>query len=311
MNVSLQKMVPPSVIRGFDISRRKLIETLSNLTFMKVTVVTFPQDAHRTGTHFQGEATELFPGRNSQLPKSAFFSRFSRQVGNGFMFLGAFSLIDCPVGPQHASSVPQVGDILVGSLIPSKKGKLPFELRGWSNNAKPLLEMARILQYGTRMSSKELKMHLKQPASSTANAMLKLKTALTFEESRHATFASTAADDFYFIVKTVCMGDMSEDAELKLSKTHVEFMDHLAMRLQDDAFLESWASKRPVSYDPQSVVYAPAIYAPTVYDPAVYQPIVSWKPTTPLYDPNAYSPTSPPESPKYIPTSPPGSPPKN
>ena len=342
MNVAFKTVENPVVIKGFEASRKKLIDSLQQHTFMRVTTVSCPSSAVREGTHFQGEATEIFAGRGTQNPRNVFFSRFGRHHGGGFSFLGAFNLIDCPVGSHHASAIPQVGDILVGSVIAAKKGKLPWELRGWSNNAKPLLELLRIVQYGSRMSEKEICSLLRQPASTSANAMIRLKTRLSDQEKTHAENAVASTDDVWFIARTICFGRLDEDVTLKLSKNWVELIDTMAMKFDDDELLTAWGSKRPQSYIPEDTIqpksyvsheksagapysnlYAAAAkftYAPPpVYSfqsipksttpppqPMQYASSQEYVPSSPLYEPQEYAPQSPivPKSPEYEPKSP-------
>jgi len=321
MDAKLRPVVPPRVEKGFDESRAKLVDILNQLTFMRISVISFPKESMRQGNHFQGECVEITSGRNSH-PRVAFFSRYSRQNGSGFNLLGGFTLIDCPVGPHHSSAMPQVGDILVGSLLPAAKGKLPFELRGWCNNAKPLMELARIVQFGTRIGELELKRLLRQPASDSANALLRIASqSLTEAEREYARNAATSADDFWFLARVVCFGKLEEDSTLKLSKSWIDLIDSLAMRFGDETLIDAWANKRPTP--PAQVQPVQPIshlvnlgygqgyatqYVPTEYDPTK----VFAKPTTPplsatVQEEGEYVPRSPvyaPSSPPYAPTSP-------
>jgi hypothetical protein len=318
---------PPVVRNGFPESRRKLLEILSQLTFMRVSVVTYPPDTYRSGTHFQGDATEIFPGRTSghQHPRIAFFSRYGRQTGTGLNVLGGFTLIDSPVGGHHNSSTPQIGDILVGSLMPAAKGKIPFELRGWCNNAKPLMELCRIVQFGTKMPEDEVRRCLRQPASESAYALLRLSaSSLSQQETLHATKASNAADDFFCMARVVCFGKLEERTDLKLSRPFVELVDSLAMRFGDEQFIDDWSKVRPKEYKPQEEVSPATVASMSPYS-AMNLPNVVWSytaPSQPLPNPTpttaavppaisapqiTYTPTTPEHGP-YVPSSPPCSP---
>lgn len=341
MQVELKTVVPPKVQRGFETTRRKLVETLSELAFMRVKVITFPESVLRKGTHFQGEAEEIFPGRSQhRKPRIAFFSRYSRS--QGLNILGTFQIIDCPIGPSHSSAIPQVGDILVGSLINTEKGKIPYELRGWSNNAKPLLELSRIAQYGTRMNEKELIQLLKQPGSSSANIYLRLNTNLLPTEKILAEKSVQAMDDLWCLARIICFGKLEEDKTLKTSKTFTDIVDNLAMKYGDEELLEAWAKVRPQEYVPEdnvAITYANTNITPSYYpynqnpNPQLsayqqqliqqqqqqqllqqqqqmyQQPQQTWKPNT--WTPSEvmnrlYQPTSPivPSSPPFVPQSP-------
>ena len=255
-------VVVPTVKHGFEESRRKLVDTFAELVFMRVAVVSFPTSDKRTGTHFQGEAIEVFAGRSHRAPRIAFFSRFGRQTGTGFNLLG-ITIVDTPLGPSHASATPQVGDLIVGSLMPAAKGKLPFEIRGWSNGGKPLLELGRIVQYGTRMAESELKRQLRQPCAETASSLLRLSSAsLSPAEIAHAKLAASCADELWVLVRIVCFGNLDDPGDARLGgKSFVDMVDMIATRFGDEVLLDSWAKIRPTP--PVAPTYAsPYVWAP-------------------------------------------------
>ena len=260
----IKTVVPPKVQRGFEVTRRKLVETLGSFTFMRVTVVTFPPCTMRTGTHFQGEAIEVFPGKHSRsAPRTAFFSRFAR--GQGFNVLGTLQIVDTPMGASHSTAIPQIGDILIGSIVDAKKGgKIPHELRGWSNNAKPLLELARIVQFGSRMSEKELATLLKQPGSAAAAFFLRLNPSLppTAPERIAAEKSLQSVDDVWALARVVCFGKLDDDPTLKTSTNFIDLVDNLAMKFGDEALMDAWAKVRPEQYHPElSVAVHHPVYA--------------------------------------------------
>lgn len=336
-----QSVVVPTVKHGFEESRRKLVEVFSELVFMRVAVVSFPKSDVRTGTHFQGEAIEVFSGRSHRAPRVAFFSRFGRQTGTGFNLLGV-TIVDTPLGPTHASATPQVGDILVGSLMPAAKGKLPFEIRGWSAGGKPLLELSRVVQFGTRMSESELRRQLRQPCAETAASLLRLSTSLLPAEITHAKLASSCADELWVLVRIVCFGNLEDPGEARLGgKSFVDMVDMIATRFGDEVLLDSWAKIRPTPPAPTtfqaypSYTWAPAVgssgtplQSPTQSPPRLtaLASLLSKIAPREMYDPAKthaleYSPASPPaeraeraspSSPQYAPSSPnyaPSSPP--
>ena len=334
-----QSVVVPTVKHGFEESRRKLVDVFAELVFMRVAVVSFPKSDVRSGTHFQGEAIEVFAGRSHRTPRVAFFSRFGRQTGTGFNLLGV-TIVDTPLGPTHASATPQVGDIIVGSLMPAAKGKLPFEIRGWSAGGKPLLELSRVVQYGTRMSESELKRQLRQPCAETAASLLRLSTSLSPAEIAHAKLASSCADELWVLVRIVCFGNLEDPGDARLGgKSFVDMVDMIATRFGDEVLLDSWAKIRPPTYAPimhQAMQAAPYTWAPSnagpsgtpLQSPPHSPPRLSnltaflsklvpareaYDPAKTVYDPAAYSSPSPKaparaESPKYAPASPPYTP---
>lgn len=237
----------PDVVHGFETSRRKVVESLTNLSFARiVSIVQLPNKIDPMEPHFQGEVEEVFASKHKMHVKHAFFSRFSRNT-QGVSVLGCFSLVDTPIGTSHASALPQLGDVLVGSFVEAgRKGKLPFEFKGWCNNGKPLLEFLRVLQFGTRMSAKELHTLLRQPASITAAFVLRLNSkSMSTPQLRHANLASQCVDDIWNIARALCFKELSPDDSLKLSKPHWEMMTQLAMNTLDEDFLEKLNEIKP------------------------------------------------------------------
>jgi hypothetical protein len=126
-----------------------------------------------------------------------------------------------------------------------RKGKIPFEFKGWCNNGKPLLELLRVLQFGTRMSSKELHTLLRQPASITAAFALRLNANTTASQRRHAEKVSKSVDDIWNIARALCFKDLSLDESLKTSVSHWDMMTQLAMLKLDEEFLDELNKIKP------------------------------------------------------------------
>lgn len=242
----MQLSVNPEVVHGFEVSRRKVVEALSNMNFAKiVSIVQLPNKLDPSEPHFQGEVEEVFASKHRTAPKHAFFSRFSRNT-QGVSVLGCFTIVDTPMGTCQASALPQLGDVLVGSFVEAgRKGKIPFEFKGWCNNGKPLLELLRVLQFGTRMSSKELHTLLRQPASITAAFALRLNANTTASQRRHAEKVSKSVDDIWNIARALCFKDLSLDESLKTSVSHWDMMTQLAMVTLDEEFLDELNKIKP------------------------------------------------------------------
>lgn len=172
----------------FDTARRNLDELMSGLTFLKVVCV------QRTGTgagaSYTGEAVEVLG--NGQQKRLAFFDKFGRN--RSFLTLGPITLSQAAMGFDHASSVPSVGEILVGTLVANtRKSHLAHVLRGWSSDAKPLQELARILRHGTKRSEFENRDILMQPAG------------LLPSTSSHI---SCYRDEIYMLARVVLWGNL-------------------------------------------------------------------------------------------------------
>ena len=299
----MQLSVNPDVVHGFETSRRKVVEALNNMSFVKiVSIVQLPNKFDPLEPHFQGEVEEVFASKHKTAPRHAYFSRFSRN-SQGVSVLGCFSIVDTPMGTAHASALPQLGDVLVGSFVDAgKKGKLPFEFKGWCNNGKPLLELLRVLQFGTRMSAKELHTLLRQPSSVTACFALRLNSkSIKATQKLHAERVSQSVDDIWNIARALCFKDLQIDESLKTSKPHWEMMTQLAMTTLDEEFLDELTKVKPEEIE--ETVQFPA-YGYTLPQPSDFTgsrtPL--WEPSSPKY--GASSPKYSPSSPQYGASSP-------
>lgn len=98
-----------------------------------------------------GEALEvpMGHGHGKENPKTVFFDKFGRCKGP--LKMGPITLVQAPLGPDHPSSIPSVGELLIGSAVPNtRKSHLQYVLRGWCSSAQPLWELLRMIKYGTR-----------------------------------------------------------------------------------------------------------------------------------------------------------------
>jgi hypothetical protein len=330
----MQMVQEPEVLRGYESARRKVAETLANLNFARVvSVIQNTSRSNRGDFMFQGEVEEVFCGKHGRhASRHAYFSKFTRNE-SGVSVLGCFNLADTPMGAAHLSSVPQIGDVLVGSFVSAAtKGKLPYEFKGWCNNGKPLLELMRILQFGSRMSKGELHTLLRQPASVTASFALRLQKATLSSSSRvNAERASEAQDDIWLIARALCFRELDIDTKLKLSKPHFEILNQLAMTTLDEEMLEDLQKLSPPE-PPAQEFHIPSSYYTGFSAGAGYgaefqglpdgaktppyssSPVFPPKKHTSLYDDEdnqmsktpEYMPSSPkPSSPAYRPSSPP------
>lgn len=302
----------PEILRGYESARRKVVETLSNLNFARVvSIIQMPPKVGKDPI-FQGEVEEVFCGKNSRVAaRHAFFSKFLRNT-MGVNVLGCFTLVDSAMGPDHSSSIPNVGDILVGSFVSaSQRGKLPFEFKGWCNNGKPLLELLRILQFGSRMSKDELHMLLRQPASVTANFALRLQEKfLKPHERSEAQKSSLAQDDIWVLARALCFRELEQDDKLKLSRPHFDILTQLAMITLDETLLDDLQGIMPVREELKPDVITEldfkgfGAYGQGVQERKTPPWQVAEKSSdTPKFMPS--SPTFMPSSPTYAPSSPP------
>lgn len=244
----------------FQEARRALVAMLENLSFVKVVSV---QNGFKPGTAgtqpwaeqprgiYTGEAVEINFRDAREKPKLVFFDKFGRS--RTLLKVGPVTLAQAPLGPEHPSAVPTVGEVLVGSLVPNtRKSHLEHVLRGWSSDAKPLWELLRILKFGTKASEFECRSILVQPASMLMQSPPVIKRA---------------RDDIYTLARAVLWGNVrplqllachQEPTKFKMAAGHEataieaeqvktlalstsasEFMDALTLKLMDPTLAEA------------------------------------------------------------------------
>lgn len=286
---------PERIIKAapsFVDARRALVATLENLSFVKVVSVQMgPRGA------YTGEAVETHFRDAREKPKLVFFDKFGRS--RSLLKVGPMSVAQAPLGAEHPSAVPTVGEVLVGSLVPNaRKSHLEHVLRGWSSDAKPLWELLRILKYGTKASEFECRSLLVQPA------------AMLLQSPPHI---KATRDDIYMVARAILWGSvrplqllacsqepdkfrMAEGHEataieadqfrsLTISSTASQFMDALMLKFNDAALAEALqqnmivtaAPARPDIYADGGAASLAGAFAPT--SDAAWAP----RPSTPPY----------------------------
>ena len=324
-----------STAPSFENARRTLHELLSPLTFVRVISVGQPRGAGSSAPHattaFTGEGEEVRPTlatRGREGPgKRVFFSSFSRQNGLGFSLGGCATLVDSPLGSDHVSSVPQIGTIMVGSMVASSKARArcPFELRGWCNNARPLMELHRIVQFGTRGGESETRLLVRQAAAETAVEYSRTLAAagegsfamLSGTQRRHCASAASVADELDCLARVVLYGSMEclKGTPRLGGRQPREFVETLVLVLRDSRIIEEY---NRVSPPPPPPVPAPL---PNYFHQSMlayggagmqYDPVAQAHFRAPVASsagcyrsPQRVGAVSPPRSPQYCPSSPP------
>jgi hypothetical protein len=268
---------PERIIKSapsFQEARRALVGMLENLSFVKVVSVQNGSKPGTTGTAawaeqprgiYVGEAVEINFRDAREKPKLVFFDKLGRS--RALLKVGPVSLAQAPLGPEHPSAIPTVGEVLVGSLVPNtRKSHLEHVLRGWSSDAKPLWELLRILKFGTKASEFECRSILVQPASMLMQSPPIIKRA---------------RDDIYMLARVVLWGALrplqllacdQEPAKFKMAPGHEatpmeleqiktvclsssasEYMDSLVLKLMDPTLSEALQTNMEVSAPPEPV----------------------------------------------------------
>ena len=315
----------PRAAPCFDVARAALHAELSALVFARVVGLTESPASHGRPPHFYGEVVEVACSSVTTLryPRRMFFDKQSRARG---LRVGGALLADAPLGLDHFSSTPQMGDLLVGTAQASSRAsaRCSLVLTQWSNNAKPLMELARLVAHGTRCSESEAAGLLCQPASALAEQFLRSpsSTALSLLARRAVEAAAAARDDIALLARIVlwgnvrllavvaaaCTGAGAGGAELLVPPTPIEAAATVRTSLPPQQLVETVGAKLG---DPSILGAYWAEFAappPPVHMPPPVHRLLAAAVGGYSYAPPSYVPTSPP---LYAPTSPPLSTPRS
>lgn len=258
---------------SFNVGRRALYDLLSQYCFGKIIeMVEMPATNTRT-SFFHGKVlvvtNSYFQQSTSKnqttLPEHLYFDKAGRQ--KSMLSIGPVKLIDTAQGLHHKSSVPQLGELLIGLKVENtneKRSKTqPFIFRSWSMNGKIILELFRMVQYGTKMSDLEIRPLFRQSAGIVAQKVMDASgESLPFEQRVAMCKCVKAVDDIYVLAKMILWGNMrllsvlhcqqskstlrqvATDAEndaakdLRISASSLDFVRSISQKLNDDKIME-------------------------------------------------------------------------
>lgn len=324
-------------------ARRKLNETLRSFTFLKVIEVISVPPKDGKPSFYHGMATVINNSRQagSQFDR-VFFDKGGRLRHNSNFEIGPCKLLDAAWGRDHPTAMPQIGDILIGTLEDntriSKSAKIAKVLRGWSRHGKIILELSRIVEFGTSMQEIELPKLLKQSECRMQNM------TSSGEKVLHS-FNKIGSDDFCVLSSIILWGNLkplsilhclqtnatckkkptaieiASAGDIDISCTAFEFISGLSFKLEDSDILNDFLAlfneqerpKTPTIAEFQTVqALQPSLPFHTFYPPT--ESIMhnqNYGPPSPNYKSSScppsppYIPPSCPPSPPYIPSSPP------
>lgn len=276
----------------FEAARTNLCELLTNLSFVKVVAI------QKNGAAYTGEAVEVFGSK-----RLAFFDKFGRT--RGFLTVGPMTLTQAPLGFDHSSSIPSVGEVLVGTLVQNaRKSHLAMVLRGWSSDAKCLSELYRLIKFGTKKTELENRSLLLQPAGFLPafqpykHEVYVVARIVLWDNLRPLQVLASKQDATLVLKAPASVAELNVDTFISIPA--LQFAQLVSIKLEDpdildkfmDGFLQVASSLPPPSIAPS---YAPY----TTYQPhsPIYVPKSPPGPTETLYNPT--SPTYEPSSPKY------------
>lgn len=318
--------------RTYPAARAKLNEFLKSFSYVKVLEVNQLPAKDGRPPFFHGigitQSNSKFGGKSEQV----FFDKGSRLRHSSTIEVGPCKLIDAAWGRDHSSANPQVGDILIGVLTDNVKPKSRINkcLRSWSRHGKIIMELSRMVEFGTHMSEIDVRAILRQGESALAATALMRETRAI--DSMHLRSASSSTDDFWILVRIILWGNLrpllvmhslntgakpkveitdaekAAMADIKLSCAALDFITNVSSRFEDpDIFVHF--SDQLEDPPPEACVQAPQVFAQYPQTYAYEAPVYSGPGgTSPPYAPEASVPYAqyalPPQSPPYAPQSP-------
>lgn len=296
--------------KTFEDARKSLSDLLGNLSFVKVVAL----QKSPTGA-YSGEAVDLFK------KDMVFFDKFGRS--RSYLTVGPITLVQAAMGFDHPSSIPSVGEILVGTSVPNtRKSHLTAVLRGWSSDAKPLHELLRMVRFGTKKSEFENRSLLIQQAGILPGLQIyrdeiyMLARIVLWKNLRPVQVLAQVQDPGYSLKDPASEIEINAAKSLYLSNKAKLYVELVSVKLSCPEILETFlegfkditAPPPPVTAPVTAQVYGREVYpfrAPCAHtfdgDTCTSCSFVKFRPVSPS-EPPAYNPTSPRET--YNPTSP-------
>ena len=332
---------PKKAVPTYSSARRNLFDILSQYTIGRVFEINDMPPAGGRPAYFHGKI--VIGDKN---PEYLYFDKAGRQ--KGMITIGPARLIDCALGKNHKTAIPQINDILVGVKVENTNEKRnksnPFIFRSWSANGKIIMELKRMVEFGTRMNITEIRSIFRQSSGATAQKIMdaeKNRDSIPSAILMEMILSAKAVDDMYLLVRVVLWGDLrilsilhslqtssklktSETTaesnaalDLKISSSAFEFVNSISQKLLDDTIMSHFTDLFEEFESGQASRVIPewkgtiSSFVPlneTCTSSTQNQNRADYT-TSPVYAPSSpvYAPTSPvyaPTSPVYAPTSP-------
>jgi hypothetical protein len=239
----------------FTNARQSLVQTLENLSFVKVVTI------QNSSAGYTGEAVEVHFRDARDKPKLVFFDKFGRSRSS--LTIGPIKVSQAPLGLDHPSAIPTVGEILVGSLVPNaRKSHLDHVLRGWSSDATPLKELLRLLKFGTKHSEFEVRQILLQPAALLSRSPISIKKSRDdiYMTARIILWSSlrplqilASIEEKWPLKSKASPEDIEMATNIKISCKAVEFIEALVIKFNDSKLSEDFFKDLEVPEVPEVV----------------------------------------------------------
>jgi hypothetical protein len=260
-------------------ARKKLHEIIKLFSFIKVSEVTHVPPTNGRPAFFHGIGLTISNSKyenSGEIKERVFFDKGGRLRYNATFDIGPCKLIDAAWGRDHSSASPQIGDILIGVLEPNEKsgkGKPSKILRSWSRHGKIVLELSRIVEFGTAVKELDTRKLLRQTECDMMQqvfAMRALGAAAGMnqnsgKEGDMEQNVINAADDFWMLARIVLWGnlrpfcvmhfmqstniqckepptavELSAVSTVKISCSAYEFISSIAFKLEDPEILNDF-----------------------------------------------------------------------
>jgi hypothetical protein len=236
---------PKKAVPTFSSARRNLFDILSQYTIGRVFEINDMPPAGGRPAYFHGKI--VIGDKN---PEYLYFDKAGRQ--KGMITIGPARLIDCALGKNHKTAIPQINDILVGVKVENTNEKRnksnPFIFRSWSANGKIIMELKRMVEFGTRMNITEIRSIFRQSSGATAQKIMdaeKNRDSIPSAILMEMILSAKAVDDMYLLVRVVLWGDLrilsilhslQTSSKLKRSETTAESNAALDLKISSSAF---------------------------------------------------------------------------
>jgi len=325
---------------SFRAALENLATQLEDLCFVRVTAVTLhetPRGAE-VDLYYVGQGVVLGGAHARAL---VFFDMKRRADAAR---LGGAHIADAPLGKSHATSVPQAGWVIAGSLAANSKANAAekFVLSQWfleancTDRVSPLRELHQLIMRGTLRGALALRASLTQPRAAFARSRADVGAALTDRQRARLERDASARDDVWALFRLVVQGNVrvfavkhaaeanaallqpatagetADAASLSLSCKALDFVQGVAMELSDASLLTAFSSLlEAVAPLSSMATLAPWPQTPAQLAPHFPQwPVLAPHSPPPLDAATHYCPTSPAyvprsPSPAYVPHSPP------
>ena len=280
--------------KTYPVARKKLNELLKTFSYVKVSEITNAPPKDGRPEFFHCVATTQSNSKFNENSERVFLDKGGRLRNNSTFDIGPCKLIDAAWGREHPSAIPQIGDILIGVLEQNQRSTKKFSkvLKSWSRHGKIIMELSRLVEFGTAKSEFEARELLRQSECAMIDAAVSaaaLGDTMVSKYSRPQQQLST--DDFWILARIVlwgnirplvvlhsiqtgtkCKDEPSETEKLSCSDIKIscparEFISCLSFRLEDPDIIKDFIESFEIKQEEHSMY------------PDIMKPFPVWVPT--------------------------------